>query len=76
MMVGWVEPVAILSILWAIFSNLRIFIGIACSKEDLRDPSGIQLKSQSLNGLIRNIESSIILRRDNISWDFQREYLA
>ena len=75
MLVGWVEPEALLSILWTVFYDARMFMGVACAKADLLDPRGIRPRIQSIRGLIRNMESDIIPRRDNISWEFRKEYL-
>ena len=74
-MIGWVEPEALISILWIIFHDARRFMGITCTKLDLLDPKGVRPKIRSTDGLIRNMESGIIPRRDDVSWDFRKEYL-
>ena len=65
-MIGWVEPEALVRILLTIFHDDRRFMDVMCTKEDLLNPNGMHPKTRSTHGLIRNIESGIMTRRDNV----------
>ena len=41
MLVGWVKPKVLLSILWTVFYDTQMFIGVVCAKVDLLDPQDI-----------------------------------
>jgi len=75
MHVQYLDPETILSILWTLFLDARIFFGTAVSKANLQDPRGIRPDCPSMNGLIENMRGSFIGRRDNIPWEWRREYL-
>ena len=52
MLVGWVELEVLLSILWTVFYNARMFMGVACIKADLLDPRDIRPRIQSIREFI------------------------
>ena len=74
MHIQWLDPWAILSIIWAIFKDFRDFFGVACTKSNLLESMGRRPTINSLEGVVRNIAGGMIPVRHNIGWDFKREY--
>ena len=74
MHIRWLDPWAIMSIIWAIFKDFRDFFGIACTKADFLEVDGRLPVVNSLEGVVRNIAGGMIPVRHDIGWDFKREY--
>ena len=72
-MIGWVEPDALLRILWTMLHDARRFMGITFTNVDLIDPQGMHPKIRSADGLIRNTYIGIMPRRDDDIWDFRKD---
>ena len=66
-MIGWVNPGSLVSILWTMFHYDRRFMGITCAKADLLDPKSMCPKIRPGDGLMRNIESGTMPSRDDVS---------
>jgi len=75
MHVKYIDPIKILSIVWTLFMDGRIFFGTSCTKADLEDAGGVRPEVRSLKGLIATIKGGVIPTRDDILWEFRKEYL-
>ena len=75
MMIGWVEPEALIRILWAAFCDARRLMDMTCAKVDLLDPKGMHPKIRSADRLIRSMKSGIMPSRDDASCNFRKEHL-
>ena len=69
----WIDPMAILSLIWAIFYDSRVFMGTLCTKSNPQNPNSLCLKMKSLEGMIKSIMSSIIPIYSDISSEFEKE---
>jgi hypothetical protein len=75
MHVKYLDPETILSIIWTLFLDARCFYGVAISKAQLMDPDGIRPESPSILGLVQSMQAGFIGRRDDIPWEWRKEYL-